>query len=77
MDVNDANAKLMDFPFILRKWRTMEGDWECEWNDGEEFEQGGTIYIALVKIIVVLDKVGWGSVGDGSLRQEFQFGHYI
>lgn len=38
MDVNDVNVKLMDFFFIFRKWRIMEGDWECEWNDGEEFE---------------------------------------
>ena len=52
MHVKDMNGKLRDLPFILRKRGTTEDNREREWKNEEEFEEGGIMAIALVKIFV-------------------------
>lgn len=54
MDVNAMSARLRNFPFILRKWETMEGNSEYDWKDEKEFEKGGIMDITLVKLFLCL-----------------------
>lgn len=54
MGVKNMNSKLRNFPFVFRKWGSMEGNGKYKWKDEEEFEEGRIVDITLVKIFVCL-----------------------